>query len=426
MFLTHHQQARINRSGVSRRSFLHGVSAGAIASGALGFTDLMSLYADDLRREGRALILLWMDGGPSQFETFDPKPDHENGGGAAVIDTAVPGIQIAAGWERTAQMLNDIALIRSMTNREGNHQRATYQLHTGYVPSGALKHPSFGCCVAERIGDAELDLPSVVSVGRTIGAGFLGVNYEPFVVDNPNQMPANITATTGEERLQQRLGLFHQLEQNFADRGAVALVRNQRELYEKASNLVFSDRTRAFDLSEEPADVRARYGENNFGQGCLLARRLVEVGVSFVEVRMGGWDTHQDNANRTSQLATQVDPGFASLLEDLKDRGRLDRTVVLWMGEFGRTPRINPRGGRDHYPRVFSAAIAGGGIRGGQVIGSSTPDGAAVADRPVQVTDLFSSLCHALEIDPAHENYGPLGRPLKIVDGGTTVEELFT
>ncbi len=426
MFLTHHQHARINRHGVSRRSFLHGVSAGAIAAGTLGFTDVMSLYADDLRREGRALILLWMSGGPSQLETFDPKPDHENGGGTAVIDTSVPGIQIASGWERTAQVMNDIALIRSMTNREGNHQRATYQLHTGYVPSGAVKHPSFGCCVAERIGDADLDLPSVVSVGQTTGAGFLGVNYEPFVVDNPNQMPANITATTGEDRLQQRLGLFNQLEQGFADRGAVDLVRNQRELYDKASNLVFSDRTRAFDLSEESVEVRDQYGQNPFGQGCLLARRLVEVGVSFVEVRMNGWDTHQDNGERTAQLASQVDPGFSSLVTDLKDRGMLDRTVVLWMGEFGRTPRVNPRAGRDHYPRVFNAAIAGGGVRGGQVIGSSTPDGTAVAERPVQVTDLFSSMCHALDVDPTHENFGPLGRPLKIVDGGETVQELFS
>jgi uncharacterized protein (DUF1501 family) len=423
MVFTH---ARIDRGVVSRRSFLRGISAGAIASGSLGFTDLMNLYADDLRRQGKALILLWMEGGPSQLETFDPKPGHENGGGTAVIDTAVPGIQIAAGWEQTAAMMNDIALIRSLTNREGNHQRATYQLHTGYIPAGGVKHPSFGCCVAERIGDAELDLPSVVSVGRTIGAGFLGVNYEPFVVDNPNQMPANITAAIGEDRLQQRLGLFNQLEQGFADRGAVDAVRNQRELYEKASSLVFSERTRAFDLNEESAETRARYGENNFGQGCLLARRLVEVGVTFVEVRMNGWDTHAENNARTTELASQVDPGFSGLVTDLKDRGMLDRTVVLWLGEFGRTPKVNARAGRDHYPRVFNAAIAGGGVRGGQVIGSSTADGAEVAERPVGVTDLFSSLCHALEVDPTHENLATLGRPLKIVDGGTVVQELFS
>lgn len=426
MFISYHQQARLHRGGVSRRSFLHGVSAGAVAAGSLGFTDLMSLYADDLRRQGKALILLWMDGGPSQMETFDPKPEHENGGGTAVIDTSVAGIQIAAGWEKTAAIMDDIALIRSMTNREGNHQRATYQLHTGYIPAGGVKHPSFGCCVAERIGNRELDLPSVVSVGGTIGAGFLGVNYEPFVVNNPNQMPDNITAITGEDRLQQRLTLFNELEQGFADRGAAQAVNNQRELYEKASNLVFSERTRAFDLSEEPDDVRAQYGENNFGQGCLLARRLVEVGVTFVEVRMNGWDTHQDNNTRTTELAAQVDPGFSTLVTDLKDRGMLDRTVVLWLGEFGRTPTVNARAGRDHYPRVFNAALAGGGVRGGQVIGSSTADGTEVAERPVGVTDLFASLCHALEVDPTHENFATLGRPLKIVDGGEVVRELFS
>jgi hypothetical protein len=422
---TRHDHITVRRTGVSRRSFLHRVSAGALAAGSLSFVDLVSLQADDLRRQGRAMILLWMAGAPSQFETFDPKPDHENGGGTGAIKTSVPGIQIAEGWEQTAQVMDDLSIIRSMTNKEGNHQRATYQLHTGYIPTGSVKHPSFAACVAQQLRDPQLDLPSVVSVGATEGAAFLGVDYEPFVVQNPGQLPQNVGSPVGEQRLERRLALFNKLEANFAARGGKTVVENQKQLYDKAAGLVLSPQTKAFDISEEPAALRSEYGDTNFGKGCLLARRLVESGVTFVEVRMNGWDTHDDNFARTKTLAGEVDPAFAALIRDLKSRGMLDRTTVLWTGEFGRTPKVNARDGRDHYPRVFNSVIAGGGIRGGRVIGSSTADGSAVEDRPVSVPDLLCSLCHSLQMDARHENISPLGRPMKVVDGGETVQELF-
>lgn len=422
---TRHDHIDIRPLGVTRRSFLHRVSAGSLAAGTLSFVDLVALQAAELRRDGRAMILLWMAGAPSQFETFDPKPDHENGGGTEVIQTAVPGIQIAKGWERTAQVMGDLAVIRSMTNKEGNHQRATYQLHTGYIPSGSVKHPSFAACVAQQLRDPDLDLPAVVSVGPTEGAGFLGVDYEPFVVQNPGQMPQNVSSPVGAQRLQRRLALFNKLEANFAARGGQTVVENQRQLYDKAAGLVLSPQTRAFDISEEPQALRAKYGDSEFGRGCLLARRLVEAGVTFVEVRSNGWDTHDNNFERVSTLASGVDPAFATLIADLKDRGMLDRTTVVWTGEFGRTPKVNARDGRDHYPRVFNSVLAGGGIRGGQVIGASTPDGSAVQDRPVSVPDLLCSLCHSLQIDARRENVSPLGRPMKVVDGGAVVTELF-
>jgi hypothetical protein len=425
MHFSLHEYVTIQGGGLSRRSFLHGVSGSALAAGTLGFRDLMSLRAAELRRQGRSMILLWMAGGPSQFETFDPKPDHENGGPTTAIDTSVPGIRIAAGWEQTARIMDEIAIIRSMTNREGQHQRATYQLHTGYVPSGSVKHPSFASCVAKELRDSEFDLPSFVSVGPTIGAGFLGVDYEPFIVNNAGQMPQNVGSPVAEGRYRRRLGLLDRLEDEFAARGAEVVVENHRQLYGKASDLVTSPRTQAFDLSDEPSDLVSRYGDNQFGRGCLLARRLIEEGVTFVEVRSNGWDTHAENFDRTGALAAQVDPAMATLIADLKERGLLDSTVVVWMGEFGRTPRINPRTGRDHYPRVFNAALTGGGVRGGQVIGASTSDGSAVEDRPVTVPDLFSSLCRSLEVDPTIENISPLGRPMKIVDGGEVVEALF-
>lgn len=420
-----HDHIAVRRHGLSRRSFLHRVSAGAVAAGSLSFVDLVSLQADQLRKEGRAMILLWMAGAPSQFETFDPKPDHENGGGTEVIQTTVPGIRIAKSWEQTASVMDDLAIIRSMTNKEGNHQRATYQLHTGYIPAGSVKHPSFAACVAQQLRDPSLDLPSVVSVGPTEGAGFLGVDYEPFVVQNPGQMPQNVTSPVGTQRLERRLALFDRLESNFAARGGQTVVENQRQLYGKATGLVLSPETRAFDISDEPTSLRDKYGDTNFGKGCLLARRLVEAGVTFVEVRMNGWDTHDNNFERTTTLAGEVDPAFAALVNDLKDRGMLERTTILWTGEFGRTPRVNARDGRDHYPRVFNSVLAGGGIRGGQVIGASSADGAAVEDRPVSVPDLLCSLCHSLQINARHENISPQGRPMKVVDGGEVVPELF-
>lgn len=421
-----YEEISLGRNHLSRRRFLHRISALGAAAGVLSFRDVISLHAEELRKQGRSLILLWMAGGPSQLETFDPKPDHENGGGTKAISTSVPGIQIAHDWEQTAKVMHEIALIRSMTNREGNHQRATYQMHTGYVPTGSVKHPHFGSLVAQQLSDEEAELPSVVSIGRTEGAGFLGVDYEPFLVDQPGQLPQNVRNLKSSDRFQRRMGLLNQLEQEFQDRGAGQAVENHRQLYGKASKLVLSPEVSAFDFANEPAEMRERYGNSQFGRGCLLARRLVETGVTFVEVRSDGWDTHDDNFTRISNNAGQVDPACAALISDLKERGLLEKTVVLWTGEFGRTPRVNARGGRDHYPRSFNSWVAGGGIRGGQVIGRTSQDGSSIEDRPVSVPDLLRSLCQALQVDADWENISPLGRPLKVVEGGSPVEELFS
>ncbi len=416
------------RGVIGRRGFLKAVGLGAAGFGALSFTDLMAAHADDLRKRQMACILLWMAGGPSQFETFDPKPEHDNGGETKAVETAVPGIRVAQGWEKTAGVMQDVALIRSMTNREGNHQRATYQLHTGYTPTGTVKHPSFGCNVAAELGPEDFDLPHIVAIGGpTVGAGLLGVGYEPFLVQNPEQPPANVTLPTGRDRFARRLGLLGSLEKDgFARAGGYDRVKDHQALYKQTAGMVLSPRMKSFDLDGEESTLRDAYGRNPFGQGCLLARRLVESGVTFVEVRSNGWDTHQNNNERVGQLASTVDPAFATLVTDLKQRGMLDRTLVVWMGEFGRTPKINPNAGRDHFPRVFNVAVAGGGLKGGQVVGASSPDGTEVKDRPVTVNDLLNTFCRALQIDPAKENMSPVGRPIKIVDGGEPVKELLS
>ena len=424
-----HEQVKVRKRGVSRRGFLHTVSAGALAAGTLTLRDVMSLQAAELRKQGKSMILLWMGGGPSQFETFDPKPNHANGGETKAISTSVSGIQIAQGWEKTAAVIDDLAIIRSMTNKEGSHPRATYQMHTGYIPSGSVKHPSLAASIAKEISAPQFELPAVVSVGQTQGAGFLGVQYEPFMVQDPSRMPQNVATGVPTNRYSRRLGLLDRLEDEFADRGGEIVVKNHRDLYGKTSKMVLSSDLKAFDISDEPTSMKEMYGDSNFGRGCMLARRLVEAGTTFVEISSrgqgGNWDTHDNLYERVGNLSASIDPATAGLVTDLKDRGLLENTLVVWMGEFGRTPRINPRGGRDHYPRVFNAAMAGCGIKGGQVIGSSTADGTAVADDPVTANDLFCTICKSLDVDPRKENMSPLGRPMKIVDGGAPVEKLF-
>ncbi|MBQ18317.1 MAG: hypothetical protein CMJ65_14465 [Planctomycetaceae bacterium] len=417
--------SRVTLETLSRRRLLQAVPATAIAAGSVGLSDVVSLRADQLRKQGRSVILLWMQGGPSQFETFDPKPGTTNGGPTTAISTAVPGVQIASTWTQTAKVLDKLAIIRSMTNKEGNHQRATYQLHTGYVPAGSVKHPSLGANIAKQLSDPAFELPAVVSTNRTNGAGFLGVDYEPFVVGNPGQLPQNVATTVPVSRYRRRLGLLGRLDGEFAGRGGRVVAGDHQRLYKKSSRMVLSRNVTAFDISGEPDSLKQRYGDNAFGRGCLLARRLVESGVTFVEVHSRGWDTHQDNFDRTTTLAGQVDPALGTLIDDLDSRGLLEKTLVIWMGEFGRSPRVNPQTGRGHYPRAFSVALSGGGVRGGQVIGATTEDGSAVAGDPVSVPDLFCSICHSLNIDPRIERLSPLGRPMKIVDGGQVVEQLF-
>jgi hypothetical protein len=410
-----------------RRDFFRTVGLGAAGFAGLSFTELMAVHAEELRKQQMACILLWMAGGPSQFETFDPKPEHANGGETEVIETAAAGIQIAKGWEKTATAMKHIALVRSMTNKEGNHARASYHLHTGYLPSGTLKHPHFGCNVAAELGDPAFDLPHIVSIGGgTIGAGYLGVAYEPFQVGSPERRPNHVALQVPERRFDRRLGLLGALENaGFERSGGYDRVQDHKALYAQTAAMVKSPRMKAFDLDMEEETLRDAYGRTPFGQGCLLARRLVEAGVTFVEVQSRGWDTHENGKERIGSLASAVDPGFATLVTDLQQRGMLDSTLVVWMGEFGRTPRVNPRAGRDHFPRAFSMALAGAGVRGGSVVGATSPDGTEVTDRPVTVSDLLATFCRALGIDAGKENMTRVGRPMKIVDGGTAVAELF-
>jgi hypothetical protein len=429
--LEHHVDVCTCRHGVyRRRDFLRASAALGAAGSLVNWTDLVSGAANQLRASGRACILLWMQGGPSQFETFSPAAGHANGGETKAISTSVPGVQIAENLPHVATVMEDLAIIRSMTSREGSHPRASFLLHTGYLPTAAIKHPSIGSIAAHQIGDKESDLPNFVRVGRGVrhgsNGGLLGAQYNALELPTPGSPPTNAALPTSTERFERRLGLLGQLEADFATRAGEEAIADHKRLYDQTARMVQSPRMQAFDLEQEPAAMRDAYGRTAFGSGCLLARRLVETGVTFVEVSAGNWDTHADNFERSRTLTTQIDQPMAQLIRDLKQRGLLDRTLVIWMGEFGRTPRINPRAGRDHYPRAFNVALAGGGVQGGRVIGRTDPGGTEVVDRPVTVQDLFQTFCKSLRIDAEAENMSPAGRPIRIVDGGKPVLELFS
>ncbi len=419
----------VNRSHVvGRRDFLRGISLAGLAAGTMSWTDLMTASAGELRKKGKACILLWMSGGPSQFETFSPKPGHPNGGSTKAIPTAVSGVEISENFPLLAKSMKDIAVIRSMTSKEGSHPRGTFLMHTGYIPSASVKYPSFGAVVAHEIGNPKSELPSFVRVGGRgqagTNGGFLGVQYDPFDIQNPAAMPTNTTLTTSVDRYRGRLELLSRLEQDFA-RAAPQEVGDHQKQYEGTAKMILSPNMKAFDLNKESDSMREAYGKTQFGNSCLLARRLIEAGVTFIEIDLAGWDTHADNFAKTKELAGQVDQPFAQLIADLKQRGMFDSTVVMWMGEFGRTPVINPRGGRDHYPRAFNAVVAGGGLSGGQVIGETDKSGTEITANPVTIQDLFQSVCNKLDINAAQENMSPIGRPIKVVDGGKPVKELI-
>jgi len=414
----------------TRREFLRSTTVAGGGLSLVSWRDVVAAHGADLRKRHKACILLWMQGAPSQLETFDPKPGHANGGETKAIDTSLAGLRISENLPETAKIMDRAALVRSMTTKEGNHQRATYMLHTSYVPTATVRHPSLGAVVAHELPNAECELPAFVRVGRSLntgGGGYFGTAYDPFGVDRASQLPNNSQPTTPEPRYKRRLDLLGKLE-TAAATTAPALAQpaaDHRALYQAASKMILSSQMQAFDIDRESAGVRAAYGEGDFAAGCLLARRLVETGVPFVEVSLGNWDTHDDNFNRCRTLCEQLDRPLAALVRDLEDRGLADDTLVVWMGEFGRTPRVNPRGGRDHYPRAFSSLLVGGGAKRGTVVGGTDAGGDEVTDSPVTEKDLFQTIYGLLGIDAAKEFMTPIGRPLKLVDGGTRVDSLI-
>lgn len=418
--------------------------AGALASLGLASTNwltaLASAAASQPERK-KSIIVLWLNGGPATIDMWDLKPGHENGGPYSEIETAAAGIRISEHLPNLAKQMQHLAVVRSIASREGDHSRAAYFATTGYIPQGAIQFPAFGSLVSKELGDEAADLPGYISISprRTgsIGGGFLGPRYSPFIIgeqvgrgeaaaESVTVRDLNRPQDVSEATYANRLRLLSEMESSFGAGKGQGVVDSFLAAVASAERLMRPEASGAFRIDEEDAKVRESYGRNNFGRGCLLARRLVERGVPFVSVGLDGWDTHQGNFDRVKALSGTLDVGFSALLTDLKQRGLLDSTLVMCLGEFGRTPRINGNSGRDHWPLTWSAVLGGGGLRGGQVIGKTSPDGMTVEDRPVRVPDLLATVCRAFGIDAKKQNVSNVSRPIRIADpSATPIEELL-
>ncbi len=437
---------------LSRRDWLKLSAAGVAAHSASGWLENLAHAAAASPLRKRACILLWMNGGPSQTDTFDLKPGHKNGGPFKEIATSAPGLRIGEHLPKIARFGHKMAVVRSLTTKEGDHGRASYLLRTGYLPQGAIQYPTLGSLLAKELGRDDSPLPNFVSVApyrqfnqAAYASGFLGPLHAPLLIgENVNNGPVanydellKVKDLEPAERVSKahfdaRLGLLRDLERDFSTQRPDAPPRSHKAAYDRAVRLMKTAASRAFNLAEEPAAVRDAYGRNLFGQGCLLARRLVERGVPFVEVTLGGingggfgWDTHGNNFPAVKSLCEVLDPAWATLMKDLQDRGMLDTTLIVWMGEFGRTPVINPSQGRDHYPNAWSGVLAGGGIKGGQAYGRTSPDGTTIEDKPTTVPDFLATVCKALGIDPEKQNPSHGGRPIRIVEkSGKPIKEI--
>ena len=437
-------------SGImSRRHFMRHVAGYSLMAGAAAqFLEGLAAAAPQMKREHKSLIILWMSGGPSHMDTWDLKPGSPNGGEFKPIKTSAPGVEICEHLPTVAAQMKHLSIIRSLVSGEGSHERGRVLLHTANAPNPAVQFPSIGSIVSQQVTPKELALPGFISVsGASEGPGFLGMAYAPFTVQNPGTPPRNINAPSdlGREnspeqamRLQARYRMLGLVETNFVKENRGEAAKAHFEVYKKAFDLTASPLKRVFDIRVEndgkPINPKLadEYGRNGFGQGCLLARKLVEAGVPVVEVDLGGWDNHNNifpalhNASNQGGLVDRLDRGMGTLVRDLKDRGLLEHTVIVWMGEFGRTPRINQNAGRDHWPNGWSVVLGGGAIKGGQVYGATNEDGTRVKDNPCTVGDLFATIYEGLGISPATEIRDPLGRPRKITGekGGTPLKGL--
>jgi uncharacterized protein (DUF1501 family) len=384
---------------------------------------LLARAAEGKKREpAKSVIILWLQGGPSQLETFDPHPGTDIAAGTGAIDTAAKGIQLAPGFGRLAEEMQSVALIRSMVSKEGDHERGTYTMKTGFRPDPTVVHPAIGAICCHELPAAGTDIPRHVSIlpGQwPARGGFLGDKYDAFHMDDPAGPVPDTKSSVAAGRDAERQKHLDVIEAAFAKgREKRAEGTMHRDTMAGARRMMSSEQLKAFDVSKEPLAARRIYGETPFGRGCLAARRLIEVGVRCVEVTLSGWDTHVNNHSEHSKQLAILDPAFAALLRDLRERSLLERTVVMCGGEFGRTPKVNAAGGRDHWPTGFSVALAGGGIRGGTVVGATDSTGTSKEPTdPVTVGELHATILTAVGIDPEKLSQTPIGRTVKYAEG---------
>ena len=408
----------------------HAAMGGAAVLGANDFLSHLHLNAAEVSKNRKACILIWLGGGAPTIDMWDLKPGSKNGGEFKPISTA-GDLQISEHLPGVAQQMDVLSVVRSMSTREADHMRGAYFMHSGYVPNPTVVHPTFGSVVSYELGTKrkELEIPSFVSIGGGgMSPGFLGMSHAPFTVDAGGRIQNADMAGVDPARLGSRLDMLATIEEGFikSDRGDAG--QAHKDVYSKAVNLMRSEQMKAFQIADEKPEVRAAYGPSQFGDSMLMARRLVEVGVPFVEINtLGGWDLHNDVFNTLkNQRLPLLDKGIAALTADLKQRGMMDDTVIICMGEFGRTPRINQNTGRDHWATSWSVLVGGGGLKGGRAIGETDADGTRIISESYLPSDLWATVAYALKIPLDTVHTSKRGRPMKIAGGGQPIKGLIS
>ena len=417
-------------AGMNRRHFMsHLAGSAAMAAPATAFTNSLLANATDLKKRHKAAILLWMGGGPSTMDLWDLKPGAPTGGQFKQISTSADGVAICEHLPMMAKQMHHMSIVRSMSTREADHMRGRYYMHTGYVPNPNVEHPGYGSVISHELAEqvSGLEIPPCVSVGSgSVGPGFLGMTWAPFVVDS-NGNVRNLDMGIDPTRLDQRLRMLETIENKFIGENRGGSAEDHKKVIDKTVKLMTSKQMEAFKVMKEPKEVQEKYGTTGFGRGCLLARRLVEAGVPFVEVDLGGWDMHADIfPTLADRKLPELDKAMAALVSDLADRGLLDDTAIIWMGEFSRTPNINGGGGRDHWARSWSVVVGGAGFKRGVVVGETSSDGKEVVTEPYSSQDVMASVLKSLGISLETTFTAKNGRPMKIANSGKVIKELFS
>ena len=422
---------------VTRRDFMSGAAKSLLGLSAMPFmaelagageTGAITLGGATARN----VIYLYMAGGMSHLDTFDLKPGASTQGPIEAIDTRADGVRISQHFSQLAKHMDKVAVINSMNSNQGAHAQGRYFMHTGYQLRGTIRHPSLGAWLERMRGRLNGTLPGHVVVGGGANMatnGFFDASLTPLPIGYPSEGLTNSSRVkhVSESRFQDRIHRLEKMNEAFRGKYEARSLKDYSKVYEEAVRLMDSKDLAAFDISEESDEVRAAYGDDRFGQGCLLARRLVERGVRFVEVVSGGWDTHSENFDRMGDLCPPIDRALASLLSDLDARGLLDETMVVLTTEFGRSPDIvqDRNLGRNHYPQAFSALMAGGGIKGGRAYGKTDGEGRKIIENPVRVEDFNATIAYALGLPLEFKLYSPSGRPFTVARDGKPVTELF-
>jgi len=374
--------------------------------------------------KAKSVIYLYMSGGMSHIDTWDPKTGDTKGAKDPIKTKA--GFELSGYMTEMAKVADQISIVRSMSSKTGVHEAGSYVMHTGYDPRGTIIHPTLGSWAQHFLGRSHKTLPSSVVIGSgDANAGFFPPALAPVPVSSPDSGLQNVRSNIGEGQLKKRLSLMNEFDASFREKYKSSDVKAYTEFYDETMNLLSSADLKAFNLTEVDSATKSLYGAGGFSKGCMLASRLVQHGVRFIEVRLGSWDMHNYVDQGMSRLGTEMDKGFAALITDLKQKGLLDSTLIIMGSEFGRTPRINENSGRDHYPKAYSTVFAGGGIKKGYIHGATDKDGREVTDKQATCQDFIATVGAAMGLPISEVVMSPSGRPFTVGDKGTAISDLF-